>query len=76
MEAFEDISPIKDYTDTLVLEFVGYEFDDEPEHSMYECQDRDITYAISMYAKVRFINKETGEVITQLLDKEANVIKW
>lgn len=65
MEAFEDISPIKDYTDTLVLEFVGYEFDDEPEHSMYECQERDITYSISMYAKVRFINKETGEIKEQ-----------
>jgi len=65
MEAFEDISPIKDYTDSLILEFIDYEFENETKYSMYECKDRDVTYARSMYAKVRFINMETGEVKEQ-----------
>jgi len=65
MEAFEDISPIKDYTDSLILEFIDYEFEKETKYSMYECKDRDVTYAISMYAKVRFINMETGEIKEQ-----------
>ncbi len=65
MEAFEDISPIKDYTDSLILEFIDYEFEKEAKYSMYECKDRDVTYARAMYAKVRFINMETGEVKEQ-----------
>jgi DNA-directed RNA polymerase subunit beta len=65
MEAFEDISPIKDYTDSLILEFIDYEFEKETKYSMYECKDRDVSYARSMYAKVRFINMETGEVKEQ-----------
>ena len=65
MEAFEDISPIKDYTDSLILEFIDYEFEKETKYSMYECKDRDVSYARAMYAKVRFINMETGEVKEQ-----------
>ena len=65
MEAFNDISPIKDYTENLVLEFVDYELEDKAKYDIEECKDRDVTYAKPLKVQVRFINKETGEVKEQ-----------
>ncbi|MBN2794991.1 MAG: DNA-directed RNA polymerase subunit beta [Clostridia bacterium] len=65
MEAFNDISPIEDYTGNLVLEFVGYELEDKAKYEIEECKDRDVTYAVPLKVQVRFINKETGEVKEQ-----------
>jgi DNA-directed RNA polymerase subunit beta len=64
LEVFRDISPIKDFTDNLVLEFIDYNLDD-PKYSIDECKDRDATYAAPLRVKVRLINKETGEVKEQ-----------
>ncbi|HHW15283.1 MAG TPA: DNA-directed RNA polymerase subunit beta, partial [Firmicutes bacterium] len=64
MEVFRDISPIKDFTDNLVLEFIDYSLG-EPKYSIDECKDRDATYAAPLRVKVRLINKETGEVKEQ-----------
>ncbi|HXL04734.1 MAG TPA: DNA-directed RNA polymerase subunit beta [Bacillota bacterium] len=63
-ETFRDISPIQDFTGNLVLEFVGHKFD-PPKYSVEECKQRDVTYAASLKAKVRLINRETGEVKEQ-----------
>ncbi len=63
-EMFEDISPIKDFTGNLVLEFISYEMG-EPKYSVEECKERDATYAVPLRVKVRLINKETGEVKEQ-----------
>ncbi len=65
MEAFNDISPIQDYTGNLVLEFVDYELDSKAKYEIEECKDRDVTYAKPLKVQVRFINKETGEVKEQ-----------
>lgn len=65
MEAFNDISPIQDYTGNLILEFVNYSLDGEPKYDVEECKERDVTYAVPLKVKVRFINKETGEVKEQ-----------
>jgi DNA-directed RNA polymerase subunit beta len=65
MEAFNDISPIEDYTGNLVLEFVDYELEDNAKYGIEECKDRDVTYAVPLKVQVRFINKETGEVKEQ-----------
>ncbi len=65
MEAFEDISPIKDYAENLVLEFVDYELEAKPKYDIEECKERDATYAFPLTVQVRFINKETGEVKEQ-----------
>ncbi|SHK45009.1 DNA-directed RNA polymerase subunit beta [Paramaledivibacter caminithermalis] len=65
MEAFMDISPIQDYTGNLILEFVNYSLDGEPKYDVEECKERDVTYAVPLKVKVRFINKETGEVKEQ-----------
>ena len=64
-EVFEDISPIKDYADNLVLEFIDYSITDAPKYEQEECKERDVTYAAPLKVKVRLINKETGEVKEQ-----------
>ncbi|WP_432667322.1 DNA-directed RNA polymerase subunit beta [Wukongibacter baidiensis] len=65
MEAFKDISPIQDYTGNLILEFVNYSLDGDPKYDVEESKERDVTYAVPLKVKVRFINKETGEVKEQ-----------
>ena len=64
-EVFEDISPIKDYAGNLVLEFIDYSVSDPPKYEQEECKDRDVTYASPLKARVRLVNKETGEVKEQ-----------
>ena len=66
MELLEDISPITDYTEKLVLEFVNYSIDfDHPKYSVEECKERDVNYSAPLRVVVRLINKETGEVKEQ-----------
>ncbi|MBR3184441.1 MAG: DNA-directed RNA polymerase subunit beta, partial [Firmicutes bacterium] len=64
-EVFEDISPIKDYANNLVLEFVDYSLSDKPKYPKEECKERDVTYAAPLKVRVMLINKETGEVKEQ-----------
>ena len=64
-EVFEDISPITDYTETLVLEFVSYKLEDEPKYSVAESKERDVSYSAPLKARVRLINRDTGEVKEQ-----------
>ena len=63
-EVFEEISPIEDFSENLVLEFVGYHLEDA-KYTVQECRDRDDTYSAPLQVKVRLINKETGEVKEQ-----------
>ncbi len=65
MEAFQDISPIQDYTGNLILEFVDYELEMTPKYDVEECKERDTNYAVPLKVQLRFINKETGEVKEQ-----------
>ncbi|RCX20829.1 DNA-directed RNA polymerase subunit beta [Anaerobacterium chartisolvens] len=64
-EVFRDVSPITDYTGNLILEIIDYSLDDNPKYSVEECKERDATYSAPLKAKVRLINKETGEVKEQ-----------
>ncbi|MEG1314832.1 MAG: DNA-directed RNA polymerase subunit beta, partial [Anaerovoracaceae bacterium] len=64
-EVFEDISPIRDYADNLILEFIDYSLSDPPKYEQEECKERDVTYAAPLKVKVRLVNKETGEVKEQ-----------
>ncbi|HHY12321.1 MAG TPA: DNA-directed RNA polymerase subunit beta [Firmicutes bacterium] len=63
-EVFRDISPIKDFTENLVLEFIDYNLG-EPKHSVEECKERDVTYSAPLKVKVRLVNQTTGEVKEQ-----------
>jgi len=64
-EVFKDISPITDYTGNLILEFIDYKLEDKVKYPVEECKERDANYASPIKAKVRLINKETGEVKEQ-----------
>lgn len=63
-EIFDEISPIQDFSDNLVLEFTDYSLG-ETKYSVEECKDRDVTYGAPLKVRVRLINKETGEVKEQ-----------
>jgi DNA-directed RNA polymerase subunit beta len=63
-ETIADISPIEDYTGTLAVEFGDYEFG-EPQFTIQECREKDLTYQVPLSITVRFVNKETGEIREQ-----------
>ncbi|MEG2189267.1 MAG: hypothetical protein RRY08_05495, partial [Christensenella sp.] len=64
-EVLRDISPITDYSENLVLEFVDYHIAEAPKYEVEECKERDVNYAASLKVQVRLLNKETGEVKEQ-----------
>ncbi|MEG1548071.1 MAG: DNA-directed RNA polymerase subunit beta [Clostridia bacterium] len=65
-EVLADISPITDYSEKLVLEFVDYKIDfDNPKYPVDECKERDANFCAPLKVTVRLINKETGEVKEQ-----------
>jgi len=62
-EAFDDISPIEDYSGRLSLEFVDFKLcEDEVKYSIEKCKERDATYAAPLKVKVRLHNKEKDEI--------------
>ena len=62
-EAFEDISPISDFSGNLSLEFTDFKLcADETKYTIEECKERDATYAAPLKVKVNLINKETGTI--------------
>ena len=63
-ETIDDISPIEDYTGSLAVEFGDYEFG-EPQFSIQECREKDLTYQAPLSMTVRFVNKDTGEIREQ-----------
>lgn len=65
-EAFEDVSPIVDYSGNLSLEFVDFRIEeDKKKYSIPECKDRDATYAAPLRVKARLYNKELDEIKEQ-----------
>ena len=62
-EVLEDVSPIRDYSGNLVLDFVDYYFEDEPEYSVEESKERDVNYARKLKVKVRLIKIDEGEIM-------------
>ena len=64
-EVFKDVSPITDYQDNLVLDFIDYRLDDKPKYTIEECKERDATYAAPLRVRASLLNKETGEVKEQ-----------
>jgi len=63
-ETILDISPIEDYTGSLAVEFGQYRFG-EPQFSIKECREKDLTYQAPLSMTVRFVNKDTGEIREQ-----------
>jgi len=68
-DAFRDISPIKDFTETLQLELEFDPHDEDlepyPKFTVEECKEKDMTYAAPIFVRARFINAQTGEIKEQ-----------
>ena len=72
-DAFRDISPIKDFSETLQLE-LEFDPDDEdlnpgprPGTTVEECKEKDMTYSAPILVRARFSNRNTGEIIEQIV---------
>jgi DNA-directed RNA polymerase subunit beta len=69
---FKEIFPVTDVNENYSLEFVEYRLS-EPKYTVEECQDRDMTYSVSLKALLRLVIKETvGETkqVKDILEKE------
>jgi DNA-directed RNA polymerase subunit beta len=60
-ELFDNFSSMEDYTGNISLDFLEYRRG-EPALSIAECRERDVTYEAPIYAKVRLVNKDKGEL--------------
>ena len=63
--ALNDISPIYDYTKSMLLEFIDYSFEAESKYSEQECKERDVSYSVALRVTARLTNRETGEIKQQ-----------
>jgi DNA-directed RNA polymerase subunit beta len=68
-DTFRDISPIKDFTESLQLE-LEFDPDDEdlrppPKFSVEECKEKDMTFSAPIFVRARFMNAQTGEIKEQ-----------
>jgi DNA-directed RNA polymerase subunit beta len=68
-ETFRDISPIKDFTESLQLE-LEFDPDDEdlrppPKFTVEECKEKDMTFSAPIFVRARFMNRNTGEIKEQ-----------
>ena len=64
-EVLFDISPIEDYNNKLVLEFVNSRMEEQTNYTVEEAKERDATYQTKLHVTVRLINKETSEIKEQ-----------
>ena len=65
-EAFDDISPIEDYSGHLSLSFTSYKLcEDEKKYSIEKCKERDATYAAPLKVKVRLYDKDNNQDIKE-----------
>ncbi len=68
-DTFRDISPIKDFSETLQLELEFDPTDEDlrppPKFSVEECKEKDMTYSAPIFVRARFMNSATGEIKEQ-----------
>ena len=73
-ELFEDLSPIKNFTENLELYFNDYEL--EPaKYTVQECKEKDMTYSRPLKVKVQLRSKElpdkaTGQVVSDTIKEQ------
>ncbi|MBR3359517.1 MAG: DNA-directed RNA polymerase subunit beta [Aeriscardovia sp.] len=63
-EVFEEISPIKNFADTMELAFSDPYFE-EPSHTWQECKEQGYTFSAPLYVNAEFTNVDTGEIKSQ-----------
>ncbi len=59
-EVFNEVSPIRDYSESYELHFLDYHFG-EAKFSERECKEKDLSYSRPLFVDLEFVNKETGE---------------
>ncbi len=66
-QLLEEVSPIQSLaSNKLELSFIGYEFrEPRPGHAEADCRERNLTYSVPLYVRVRLLIKDTGEVKEQ-----------
>src|SRR5499427_4482338 len=57
---FKSVFPISDFSETSLLEYVDYHFE-EPKYDVEECQQRSMTYAAPLKVTLRLIVFDTDE---------------
>ena len=60
MGVFQSVFPIKDFNETSVLEFVGYELE-PPKYDVEECQQRDMTFSAPLKVTLRLVVFDVDE---------------
>ncbi len=63
-DAFNDVCPIENSTKDMCVELGEHHFG-EPKYTVDECKEKDVSYQAPLYAKIRFVNRETGEIKDQ-----------
>jgi len=66
---FNDNFPIQDSRETHILEFMHYSVD-TPKYSMKECQDRGLSYAVPLKAKLRLSAVDEDDEATETIEQE------
>ncbi len=60
-ELFEEVFPIENYDGSFAIEFVEY-YVGKPTHTKEEAKEKDLTYSVPVRAKIRLVNRQTGEI--------------
>ncbi len=60
-EILEEIFPIESFDKSFAVEYLYYDVGD-PVCSEYEAREKDMTYAVPVKARVRLVNRRTGEM--------------
>ncbi|SMO92065.1 DNA-directed RNA polymerase subunit beta [Fodinibius sediminis] len=66
---FKDNFPIQDSRETHILEFLYYSVD-TPKYSMKECQERGLSYAVPLKAKLRLSAVDDDDETTETIEQE------
>ncbi len=66
---FNDNFPIQDSRETHILEFLYYSVD-TPKYSMKECQERGLSYAVPLKAKLRLSAVDDDDEATETIEQE------
>ncbi len=66
---FSENFPIQDSRETHILEFIHYSVD-TPKYSMEECQERGLSYAVPLKAKMRLSAVDDDDETTETIEQE------
>ena len=74
---FQSVFPIKDFNETSILEFVGYDLE-HPKYDVEECQQRDMTYSAPLKVTLRLIvfdvDEDTGAKSVKDIKERSQVL--